>query len=413
MLDLTMEKKSVAIVGGGLGGLTVGYRLAKNGYEVNIFEKEKDLGGLVASFQIEGHWLEKSYHHIFKTDRAIIGLIRELGLENKLEWQESKVGIYYNQRLYPFTTPMDLIRFEPLPIIDRIRMGLVGLLLQKDGRWQKYIEQTAEEWMKKYGGERGYKVVWEPLLKGKFHDWHDKVSMAWLWARIHTRGNSKDKDGKERLGYLRGGFGQMVKKLAEEITKAGGKIDTGEKVEEKELTNRYGTVISTRPGKGIDYLGAITMVFCSRQKLSNYYWHNINELGAPFLALIEHTNFVDKKDYGGKEIYYLGTYAPHNHKYFKMTDDEIEKEWFGYLKTMFKDFSREMVERSFIFRFKYAQHVVGTDYQRRLSGEKEEKNIHRLNFSQIFPEDRGMNYAVTRAEELAKRIIEKEKCSTG
>jgi protoporphyrinogen oxidase len=402
--------KKATIIGGGLSGLVVGYELSKKGFRITIWEKEKDLGGLAGSFKLNGTWLEKAYHHIFKTDREMIRLIKELGLEKKLEWRESSIGVYYQKKIYPFVTPKEILRFGALGWVDKLRLGMVGWFLQHDPNWRKYIRVPAWEWMKKWCGEKAYKVIWEPLLIGKFHDQYKRVSMAWLWARIHTRGGSKDKDGKERLGYLRGGFEQVTKRLAEEIIKRGGKIRLGEEFDEKNLSNDELT-ISTRAIKGVDYLGAVTLVFTSKQSLSRYYWHNINDIKSPFLAMIQHTNFINKSDYGGEEIYYLGTYVPHGHKYFKADQRTIETEWFGYLKKIFPDFDRKKVEQSFLFKFKNAQHIVDGDYELHLPPKKLGERRYQLHFSQVFPEDRGMNYAVKEATALALEITEKESSS--
>lgn len=394
-------------MGGGIGGLVAAYRLLQKGHSVEIFERSESLGGLLVGFKIEGTNLEKAYHHIFKTDTEIIALIKELGLEEKLKWHESKTALYYNGTIYPFAGAIDLLKFKPLNLIDKLRLGLVKIYLEKENNWQKFENVLAYEWMKKWCGERAYKVVWEPLLKGKFSDKYKEISMAWMWARIHTRANSSEK-GKEYLGYMEGGWQQVIDDLEKRIEKLGGKINLNTEFSlPKSLFDKrdFDKIISSAPLETVEYLGAVTMVFSSKQSLSPYYWHNINDLKSPFLAFIQHTNLMGTESYGGKNVYYLGTYLPQNHKYFTCKDSLIEKDFFDYLKKIFPKFDKKEIIEKHIFKFKYAQHLVKKNYQSSIINfqSQKEKIIH-LNFAQIYPEDRGINYAVREGERVGKRI---------
>lgn len=396
-----MQKK-VAIIGAGIGGLAIGYELSKKGYEVTVFEKEKEIGGLLSDFEIEGENLEKVYHHIFKTDKEVIGLIEELGLQSKLKWHKSSIGLYYDGKMYPFLGAIDLLKFGGLGLVDKFRLGLVYLWLKFDGAWKKYENITAAEWMEKWAGKRAYEVIWKPLLKGKFHEYYQKVSMAWLWARIHTRGGSTNEKGEEVLGYLDGGFGQIAERLVKEIKKGGGSVEMGRP---QESPLHFDVVIDTRPIRNIDYIGAVDLVFSSNQSLSEYYWHNINDLKSPFLVMVQHNNLLKNGGYNGKNIYYLGTYVPQDHEYFKISDEKIEKEWFDYLKKIKPEFDEKQVLEKKIFKFKNAQHIVSRKYK--VPSYKVKENYYRLNFAQIYPEDRGINFAVKEAKKLVE-MIEKD-----
>lgn len=397
-------KKKIAIVGTGIGGLTAGYELLKKGNVVTIFEKEKNVGGLAAGFKMEGESLDKSYRHIFKTDKDIIGLIEELGLKNKLHWYKSSTGLYWQGKIYPFLTAIDLLKFRPLNILEKLRMGLIAMWLKYDKNWQKYENVLAYSWMKKMIGEKPYRVVWEPLLKGKFDDIYKDISMAWLWARIHTRGNSTNEKGEEVLGYVDGGFETLTKKLSEKIKSKGGKIILNKEIDNIEkLKKDFDLIIDTRPIKEVDYLGMVNIVFSSSQNLGGYYWNNINDLDSPFVALLQHTNLVGIKKYNNKHIYYLGTYVSQNSKYFKWSDKQIEDEWLNYLLNIFPEFDRKKISQINVFKFKNAQHIVGLNYK--VPAYKVSNNYYRLNFAQIYPQDRGMNYAVSEAKKIVKLII--------
>ncbi len=404
--------KKIAIVGGGIGGLIAGYKLSQKGNKVTIFEKEKQLGGLMSDFKIENENLEKFYHHIFKTDKEIIELINELGLENKLKWHKSSVSLFYNNVFYPFNGSIDLLKFKNLDLISKLRLGLVYIWLKLDKNWHKYQNITAIEWMKKWAGKKAYKVIWEPLIKGKFHHYSNKISMAWLWARINTRGNSKGEPtdakslvGKEVLGYLDGGFGQIAQKLVENMSKMGGKIILNNEIDNKgikKLEKDYDFIIDTRPIKGVEYIGALVLVFSSKQNLSKYYWHNINDLNSPFVAFIQHTNLVDKSRYNDKHIYYLGTYIPQDHKYFKINDKEIEKEFLDYLVKIKPEFDKTKISEIKIFKTFCAQHIVSRKYK--VKKYKVSDKVYRMNFAQIYPQDRGINFAVKEAGKIVSSI---------
>ncbi len=393
-------KSKILVVGGGITGLVAAYRLLQKKYPVTIVEKSDNLGGLLGGFKINGVNLEKAYHHIFKTDKEIISLIEELGLTDKLKWHESKTALYYDKTIYPFAGVMDLLKFKPLNLIDKLRLGLVKIYLEKENNWHKFENVLAYEWMKKWCGDRAYRVVWEPLLKGKFSDRYQDISMAWMWARIHTRGNSSEK-GKEYLGYMDGGFQLIIDELEKRIKKMEGRIEMkNEILDFTKLEEEYYKIISSAPLKGVDYLGAVTVVFSSKQSLSPYYWHNINNIKSPFLAFIQHTNLMGTKNYGGKNIYYMGTYLPQNHKYFTCKDSLIEKDFFEYLKKIFAEFNVKEIEEKFVFKFKYAQHIVIKNYKKQIPRYKEGGKIIQANFAQIYPEDRGINYAVREAERI-------------
>jgi len=397
-----MNSRKVAIIGSGIGGLTAGFELSKKGYKVTIFEKEKEIGGLLGDFELSGTKIEKTYHHIFKTDKEIIALINELNLQNKLKWHKSSVGLYYDGKMYPFMGAIDLLKFNKLDLVAKFRLGMVYLWLKSDNNWQKYKNVTAVNWMEKWAGKQAFEVIWKPLLKGKFHEYYNKVSMAWLWARIHTRGGSTNEKGEEVLGYLDGGFGQIIQKLAKNIDKIKLNYEINDK-KIKELEKVFDLIIDTRPIKNIDYIGAVDLVFSTKQNLSKYYWHNINDLNSPFLALIQHTNLIDKENYNGNHVYYLGTYVPQDHDYFKVDDSSIKIDFFEYLKKIFPNFEEKLIKETKIFKFKYAQHIVDRKYK--VPSCKVGEKIYQLNFAQIYPEDRGINFAVKESKKLVKEII--------
>lgn len=454
------KKLKVAIIGGGFTGLTAAYELLKNqDVEVTLIERGSDLGGLASGFKIQGTNLEKTYHHIFKTDTDIIDLVKEIGIEDKLEWNPSLVSIYYKGKIYKFGTPISLLLFKPLNFFNRIRVGVLMLFLQKYKNWRKFVKVPAFEWIKKWSGKQATEVIWEPLLRGKFSSqYYDKISMAWLWARLHIRANSQERGG-EKLGYFNGGFNVIVEKLQKLIEEKGGRIMTSTEVksitsvgarldlallratDSKAENHSFDKIIFTGPShvfakileanqentlknfhpsskakdlasylkqlNSINYLGAVCMVFSSDQDLSDYYWHNINDTTFPFLVFINHTKMVGKERYNGKNIYYLGAYIPHDNKYFEMDNEELKKLWFNGLKRIFPQFNPDEIGDFQLLKAKNAQHIVTLDFEENIPEYKTPiKNLYLSNFSQIFPEDRGTNYAVREGRKIAKLVLD-------
>jgi protoporphyrinogen oxidase len=436
--SMAKTQLQIAIIGAGFTGLTAAYRLSEAGHKVTILERSSELGGLASGFVVEGENLEKAYHHIFKTDTDIINLVKELGLSDKLEWHESSMSVIYKDKVYTFGTPKSLLLFKPLSFINRIRAGVAVLYLQKTKNWKKFEKISAYSWMKKWSGEQVTKVLYEPILKGKFHDDFDKVSMAWMWARLHTRANSKDKgDTKEKLGYFNGGFKIIVDELLRRLKKNGVEIKTNTQISDiryqtskveilalDEKILEFDKVIATVPSSvfaklteksitkeyfkklnSIKYLGAICMVFSSEQNIGNYYWNNINDANSPFVVFINHTKLIPKSRYNNKNIYYLGAYLPHEHRYFGMEQVEIEKEWFKYLKKIFPDFNETQIREKHLFKLRNAQHIVDLDYKNKIPDyETPLENVYLSNFSQIYPEDRGTNFAVREGNKISELI---------
>lgn len=427
--------RKILIIGGGFTGLTAALRLAQQGdCAITLVEKAAELGGLAAGFAVAGTSLEKTYHYLFTTDDHIIRLVNELGVRDRLFWAETTNAIFLNGKVHPFTTALDVLRFSPCSFAGRLRTGFTILYLKHRKEWRGLVRQTALDWMTGACGRGAMDTIWTPLLKGKFGPQYDSVSMAWLWTRIHTRANSRASGGGEKLGYFRGGFNVLVTAMENELSRRGVKIMTGASVEEISgartavvngetisfdaciFTGSSNAFARLLPATGtpagyaeklgsIGYLGAVCLVFTSDQSLGDSYWVNVNEPGAPFLVFINHTRLVGRELYGGRNVYYIGAYLPVNEARFRLTDDEITRLWLEYLPKLYPQFDTARIGEKHIFRFRAAQHIVDTRYEERIPEYQTPlPGVYLANFSQIFPEDRGTNFAVREGEKIAALV---------
>lgn len=425
-----MDKINTGIVGGGFTGLTAAYELLKKGHKVTVFEAGNVVGGLAGGCTILGTPVEKAYHFLYKTDKYMLALLDELELRNDLTYHKSSVSTYYDDHLYPMETPLDLIRFSPLKFHNRIRAGLCVLYLQQVKNWQGLTEITAIDWLRKWAGDEVTDVIWEPLLKGKFDRYFDKVTMCWLWGRVKQRVDSRDRQLKgEALGYVEGGFARIIDVLVERIIAMGGDIrletpvqniesleDGRVALQTAEGSHQFDKMLLTVPCKvadkmlaaykadhaeyfkklnSIDYLDAAVLLFATDKPITEYYWHNINTPDSPFVVFLSLTSLIGTERFGGKHVYYIGDYVPGEHPYMSMPAEQLQSNWFDALQSMFPSFDPTSVIESQIYRFKDAQHIVDVGFEDKIVAHDTPcPNVYLCNFSQIFPMDRGTNYAV-------------------
>ena len=433
---------NISIIGGGITGLSVAYYLSKEGFDVTVYESSYFFGGQASSIKIDNYLIERGYHHIFRNDFEIINLIDELGLNESLEWHKSSVGMYSDKTLYKFSTPLDLLKYKPISLINRIRLGLLSLYLQRRKDWKSYESISANKWILKYAGKEIYNKVWGPLLKAKFGLYHEIVAMPWFWSKMKTRFASRNKKGDEILGYLKYSFEELINSLISKIEANGGTVKLNHKVtsiglsegsvesieyiyKEKKENIKTDIVVCTAPSYEIQklinfnknyvdklsaakYLGASVFILYLKKQFSPYYWMNIIDDEIPFLGLIEHTNLVGKDRYGDNHILYITNYLPHTDEIFKKNKEELLDIYIENLKKINPEFNK-----NWILDYKYnsvsaAQPVIPKNYSSRMPEiESPIENLFIGNTTQIYPEDRGTNYSVKIAGEIVSLLKEK------
>jgi protoporphyrinogen oxidase len=432
--------KKIAIIGAGIGGMAAAYDLARAGHSVSIFESSDHVGGLASGFK-EPHWdwwVEKYYHHWFASDRHILGLIDELGWRDQVIFPRPYTVMYYKDKFYPFDSIPAALMFPGLGWgIDKIRFGLVGLYLRLTNNWRTLENVTVDAWMRKWAGDRVYELMWEPLLIGKFGErYAQQVNMAWMWARLKAR--------TTRLGTFQGGFQAFADRFAGTLGEMGVEINLSSQVkfiaphpegglilekfngaqhfDQCLATTSPGLLAQLAPDLPPDYLngllelkslGAVVMILSLKHRLSEegYYWYNLpKSAGFPFLALVEHTNFISAEHFGGEHIVYVGDYLESDHEYFSLSQEQLLERFLPVLPRFNPKFDPEWINKTWLFRTSYAQPVPLVNHSQNIpTVQTPIPGLFFASMSQVYPWDRGTNFAVEIGRKAAGLMLNKEK----
>lgn len=424
----------IAVVGAGLGGMAAAYDLNQAGHEVTIFESADYTGGLAAGIK-EPHWdwsVERFYHHWFLTDRDILDLIAALGWSDKVITRRPFTVVFHKGQFYPLDSPLAALTFPGFNLVDMARFGLVTAYLRYLAPWKPLEKFTAHEWLRWGYGQKMYDVLFEPLLEGKFGPHYKNVNMAWFWARFKAR--------TTRLATFQGGFQAFADAFADALRQRGVDIRLSTAVEQivplEEgnlmlkveggsenfdlclVTTAPALMAHLTPSLPEEYLdgllnlksmGAVVLILALRRSLSQkgYYWYNIpKSAGFPFLALVEHTRFLSPKYFGGDHIIYCGDYLDASHEFFRLSKEEILERFLPALTRINPEFRPAWVRNSWLFRTTYAQPVPLVNHSTNIPDIRTPvAGLYFASMSQVYPWDRGTNFAVQVARQAAKIMM--------
>lgn len=433
------EQRNIAIIGAGAGGMAAAWDLVRAGHHVDLYEAGDRVGGLAAGFK-DDHWdwyLEKFYHHWFESDEHILGLIGEIGQGDKLVFPRPKTSFWIDGKIYRSEISPSAI-FLPLSPLSLPRFALAGAFMKLTPFWKPLEKVTADAWLRRYMGPEAYNKFFRPLLIGKFGAYYDQVNMAFMWARVVSR--------SLRLGSYVGGFQTFLEDLAAEIRGQGAHIHLNTPV--KSITKRaeglaltvndetrlYDHVISTtsprvmlKMAQGLAKtpygqqmndlvsIGGLCVVLALKHQLltDGTYWLNLPATTAnrqenrfPFLALVEHTNYLEAEHYGGDHIIYCGDYVPPDHEYFQLSEDELIERFLPALKVVNPAFERDWVRQAWVWRAPYAQPVPFVNQSEKIPPlETPIPGLIWASMSQVYPWDRGTNYAVEIGRRAARLVL--------
>lgn len=437
---MTEQQPTAAVIGAGIGGMSAAFDLAMAGYQVTVFEASDHVGGLAAGFMEPGwDWsVERFYHHWFQTDAHMLGLIEELGWSDKVIFPKPVTVMYHEGKFYPFDSILAALMYPGLGWgLNKIRFGLVGLFLRITNNWRALEKTTVDAWMRKWAGNKVYESMWEPMMIGKFGEaFAGQVNMAWMWARLHAR--------TTRLGTFEGGFQAFLELFAAQLRQLGVSIQLNTRIDSITSSENGKVAISAGESEQVfdqalvttspallahlapdlpgDYLagllslksmGAVVMILSLKHPLSEegYYWYNIpKSAGFPFLSLVEHTNFLSPEYFGGDHLIYIGDYLPQDHENFDLSHEALEAKFIPHLKNINPAFSADWVKKTWLFRTRYAQPVPLVNHSQNIPAIQ--TPLHGLYFasmSQVYPWDRGTNFAVEIGRRAARQMVEAQK----
>jgi protoporphyrinogen oxidase len=437
-------KPETIIIGAGVAGLAAAWDLVHAGHQVTIYEAGERVGGLASGFKDE-QWdweLEKFYHHWFEGDRHILNLIREIGAGDRILFPRPKTSFWINGKLVRSEIELTSVLNLPLSRRGLLHFAFGGALVRLMPWWRLLENFSADEWMRHYMGTEGYEMFFKPLMIGKFGESYQQVNMAWMWARVKAR--------SLRLGTFEGGFQHFLNQMAAALTERGVSIQTGTPIEQigldalrptitvKGVTRTVDHVISTVSPRlmlnltprlvdthygdqmaELQSIGGVCVVFALRNQLmrDGTYWLNLparspdyRENEFPYLALVEHTNYMDRAHYGGDHIIYCGDYVAPDHEYFSMSEQQLVDHFLPSLRKINPDFSPEWVRKWWVWRAPYAQPVPGIRHSEKIPAlQTPLPGVYWASMSQVYPWDRGTNFAVELGRRVARIVLGQHK----
>jgi len=422
----------VAVIGAGAMGLACAYDLVKQGYTVDIYESDDRIGGMSASFDFDGLWIERFYHFVCAPDYTLFDVLKELGIYDKLKWTDTKMGFFYEGKLYKWGNPIYLLTFPKASLIAKLRYGLHIFLTSKRSNWDKLDKLNAIEWIKSWIGPKAYDIFWKSLFDLKFYEFSNSISAAWIGTRLKRVGVSRKNIFQERLGYIEGGSETLLKELQRRIEEKGSKVYLRRGVDEVIVRDgavkgirtgddfvEYDQVVSTVPLpyvpklvpalpektrnqiEKVDNVGVVCVVLKLKRRLSENFWMNINDSRMMIPGVIEYTNLNPMQD----KIVYVPFYLHVNHPKYREPNENFIREVMGYMKMLNPEFSEEWVKATHVHRYQYAQPVCPPGFMSMLPPMKSEiDGLYIADTSYYYPEDRSISESMRIGFELAKLV---------
>lgn len=425
--------KSIVVVGGGITGLSCAYFASKQGYKVTVIEAEDKTGGLLDTFEIGGTRLEKFYHHYFTHDTELRWLLNDLGIEDKLNFYESTMGVFSGGKIYNFNGPLDLLKMDVLGITDKLRFGASSLYLSKFSDWKKSDNIPVYDWLNKFAGRKTTLTIWEPLLKSKFGPYYREVPLSWMIGRLSQRMRSRT-GTKEKLGYIKGSSKTLIDRLEGKLKDNGVDLITGTKVQSLKVAENKIMSVETSMGtypaddfifttpatvtaallkpqhqqyaeelERIKYFSAMCLVLELKKPLGNIYWTNISEENFSFGGIIEHTNLIPASQYSGNHIVYLSRYFSPQEEIAGMDRKQLEQLMLGDLKKVHQQFNLEDIKDMYFFKSNTAATVCDLNFSKKVPTCKTPlENLYLVNMAHIYPDERSCNNSVRTAAKACR-----------
>ena len=432
-----------AIAGGGMLGLSLAMRMAKQGHDVTLIEAAPSLGGLASVWNIGDIEFDRHYHVTLLSDSRLRNLVSEIGLEDEMRWIETKTGFYTDDKLYSMSNTKEFLQFPPLTLIEKLRLGGTIFYASKISNWKRLEKIPVAKWLQRWSGKGTFKKIWEPLLKAKLGESYKITSAAFIWAHISRMYKARRTGLKrEMFGYVKGGYRTIINRLVEVLDEQGVTVKTSSPIQSirkqddgqfevmyagQDRADHFDKVIMTTPNSilsrvcedlnedekqrfdSVDYLGIVCASVLLKKGLSPYYVTNITDDWVPMTAVIEMTTIVDPEELGGKSLVYLPKYVPSDHELFDKSDEEIEESFLSALDRMYPDFSREDVIDFKLSRVRSVMAIPTLKYSELLPPMKSSvEGLYVVNSSYILKGNLNVNESITIAEDAMETVLKDE-----
>lgn len=442
MIVKNPTKTKFAIAGGGMLGLTLAMRMAKQGHDVTLIEAAPELGGLASVWNIGDIVFDRHYHVTLLSDSRLRNLIEEVGLASELKWVETKTGFYTNDQLYSMSDTAEFLKFPPLNLIEKLRLGGTIFYASKIRNWKRLEKMKVADWLKRWSGKGTFEKIWQPLLRAKLGESYARTAASFIWAHI-SRMYKARRTGlkKEMFGYVKGGYARIIDRLVGILNEQGVEIRVGHPISsvkkdddgrftvsyEGQVSERFDKVIMTTPNSimsrvcgdlsqderdrfdKVEYLGIVCASVLLKKPLSKYYVTNITDAWVPMTAVIEMTTIVDPAELNGQSLVYLPKYVPADHELFERSDDDIKNDFLAALDRMYPDFSRDDVVDFKISRVRSVMAIPTIRYSELLPPMKTSVDgLYVVNSSYILKGNLNVNETIAIGEEAMKTVLRDE-----
>jgi protoporphyrinogen oxidase len=427
----------IAVIGGGVLGMTLALRLAQQGRQVTLFEAADHFGGLADAWQLGDVVWDRHYHVTLLSDLKARGILQELGLDSEMQWVETKTGFFSDGKLFSVSNTVEFLQFPALKFFDKIRLGLTISYASKITNWRKLEKLTAAEWLEKLSGKRAFQKIWLPLLRSKLGDNYAKASASFIWAII-ARMYAARRTGlkKEMFGYLPGGYARMLDRFTNYLQRQGVTLKPNHRVEQVISENgvvnvsfhnghreQFDQVVLTMAAgiaanvcpqlqpqerdlfKNVEYQGIVCASLLLKKPLSPFYVTNITDTWVPFTGVIEMTALVDKAEFGGRNLVYLPKYVPIDDPMFEESDDLIRDRFLAALVQMYPKFDRNDVITFQLSRVRQVFAITTLNYSEKMPPMHPSiPGVHMVNSAHIPNGTLNVNESIQLAEMAAAAL---------